>query len=42
MQEIKINEQDVDALILSLIQKHSDEIEVDEKFFRFIKIQSFS
>lgn len=40
MQEIKINEQDVDALILSLIQKHSDEIEVDEK--NFLDLLKFS
>lgn len=40
MQEIKLSEQEVDALILSLIQKHSDEIEVDAQ--NFVDLLKFS
>jgi len=40
MQEIKLSEQEVDALILSLIEKHSIEVEVDEK--NFLDLLKFS
>ncbi len=40
MQEINLSEQEVDALILSLIEKHSDEVEVDEK--NFLDLLKFS
>jgi len=40
MQEINLNEQEVDVLILSLIQKHSDEVEVDAQ--NFLDLLKFS
>lgn len=40
MQEISLNEKDVDILILSLIEKHSIEVEVDEK--NFLDLLKFS
>ncbi len=42
MQDIKLNEENVDTLILSLLKKHSEEVNVDESEFMDLLKHSLS